>query len=66
MPAAVAEAADSGEQASDLGGAGDHAAVDGLGDGGGLPLDAVDRVGVQVPQFDGCQRVPARHFSAQP
>ena len=43
--AAVAVAADGGEQAGDLGGAGDHAAVDGLGDGRGLPPDPVDRVG---------------------
>ncbi|HEV2258186.1 MAG TPA: hypothetical protein VGS06_34065 [Streptosporangiaceae bacterium] len=52
MLAPVAVAADGGEQPGDLGRAGDHAAVDGLGDGRGLPPDPVDRVGVQQPQLD--------------
>jgi len=51
--AAVAEGADGGEQGPGLGGAGDDAPVEGLGDGGGFPLDAVDRVGGQQPQLDG-------------
>ena len=50
--AAVAVAADGGEQAGDQDVAGDHAPVDGLGDGGGLPPDPVDRVGVQQARLD--------------
>ena len=45
--AAVAEAADGCEQAADLGRVGDHAAVNGLGDGGGLPPDQLDGVGAR-------------------
>ena len=61
MLAAVAVAADGGEQAGDQGGAGDHAAVDGLGDGGGLPPDPVDGVGVQQPQLDRVADGVAEH-----
>ena len=64
--AAVAVAADGGEQAADLGGAGDHAAVDGLGDGGGLPPDPVDRVGVQQPQLDGVADGVVEHGALAP
>jgi len=64
--AAVAEAADGCEQAADLGRVGDHAAVNGLGDGGGLPLDPVDRVGVQQPQLDRIAGGVVEHGSLAP
>ncbi len=51
--AAVADGADGGEQRAGLGRADDDAPVDGLGDGGGFPLDPVDRVRGQQPQLDG-------------
>ena len=44
-----------------LGGAGDRAAVDGLGDRRGFPLDLVEGVGGQQPAFDGVAERVGEH-----
>jgi hypothetical protein len=57
----VAESADGSQEIPGLGGADDDAAVDPLGDGGGGPLDAVDRVGGQVAMLDGVAERVVEH-----
>ena len=49
------------QEPAGLGGAGDRAAVDGLGDLGGFPLDLVERVGGQQPAFDGVAERVGEH-----
>jgi len=54
---------DHGEQRLGLSRAGDDAAVDGLGDLGGFPLDPFHRVGAQQPLLDGiAERVVDRSY----
>ncbi len=49
-----------------LGGADDHSPVDALGDGGGGPLDAVDRVRAEVALLDGVAEGVAEHRPLAP
>jgi hypothetical protein len=52
---------DGGQELADLGRAGDHAAVDFLGDLGCLPGDLADRVGGQDVQLDGVVQDAVEH-----
>ena len=66
MLPAGALGADGGQQHAGLGGAGHDAAVDGFGDLGGFPLDAVDRVDIQQPLFDGVANRVVKHRAFAP
>jgi hypothetical protein len=49
-----------------LGGADDDPPVNALGDGGGGPLDPVDRVGAEEPELDGVAEGVAEHRPLAP
>ena len=53
--------ADGFQEQRGLGGVGDRAAVDGLGDLGGFPLDLAEGVGGQQPAFDGVAERVGEH-----
>ena len=59
--AARALSPDGRQEPAGLGRVCDRAAVDGLGDRGGLPLDPVEGVGGQQPQFDGVAEGVGEH-----
>jgi len=64
--APVRQSADGGQELPGLGGADHHPAVDGLGDGGGGPLDAVDGVRGQAAEFDGVAEGVVEHRPLAP
>ena len=66
MLPAVGQSPDGGQEVPGLGGADDDPPVDALGDGGGGPLDAVDRVGRQVALLDGVAERVVEHRPLAP
>ena len=57
---------DGGQERPGLGGADDDPPVDARGDGGGGPLDPVDRVGAEATEFDGVAERVVEHRPLAP
>ena len=57
---------DGGQERPGLGGADDDPPVHALGDGGGGPLDPVDRVGAEAAEFDGVAEGVVEHRPLAP
>jgi hypothetical protein len=66
VSAPVRQAPDGGQEFPRLGRADHDPAVDGLGDGGGGPLDAVDGIGGEVAAFDGVAEGVVEHRPLAP